>query len=164
MHYPGRNAASPAMERLDDTRKLVDGTKGENNMSLSDDYCFACGKENPIGLKLDFSLQDGKYVARKALAKEYQGYDGIAHGGILTTMLDEAMAGYLNKELGEKAVTARLDVRYRKPVPIEEELVISGWVESRKGSFVSMKGSITLPDGTIAVEGSGKLAIVNEAG
>ena len=94
---------------------------------------------------------------------EYQGYDGIAHGGILTTMLDESMAGYLNKELGEKAVTARLDIRYRKPVPIGEELVITSWVESRKGSFVSMKGSIALPDGTIAVEGSGKLAIVEQA-
>ena len=132
-------------------------------MSFSDNYCFACGKENPIGLRLDFVVQDDKYVARKVLDREYQGYDGIAHGGILTTMLDEAMAGYLNKELGEKAVTARLDIRYRKPVPIGEELVITSWVESRKGSFVSMKGSIALPDGTIAVEGSGKLAIVEQA-
>ncbi len=132
-------------------------------MSANDSYCFACGKDNPIGLKLAFHMQDGKYTTTKMLAKEYQGYDGIAHGGILTTMLDESMAGYLNKELGEHAVTARLDVRYRKPAPINEELTISSWEESRKGNFVSMKAEITRADGTIIAEASGKMAIVESA-
>lgn len=129
-------------------------------MSANDSYCFACGKNNPIGLKLEFRMQDGKYTSKKTLSKEYQGYDGMAHGGILTTMLDEVMAAYLNKELGQRAVTARLDVRYRKPAPIGETLTLSGWEESRKGNFVSMKAEITLPDGTIAAEANGKMAIV----
>ena len=129
-------------------------------MEFRDAHCFACGKENPIGLKLDFSFQDGKYVAVKKLSRDYQGYDGIVHGGILTTMMDEAMAGYLNKELGQKAVTARLDVRYRKPAPVGEELTVTSWEESRKGNFVSMKATVALPDGTITTEAAGKMAIV----
>ena len=132
-------------------------------MSANDNYCFACGKNNPIGLKLEFKMQDGKYTTTKILPKEYQGYDGIVHGGILTTMLDEAMASYLNKELGQQAVTARLDVRYRKPAPIGEMLTLTSWEESRKGSFVSMKAEISLPDGTIAAEASGKMAVIGPA-
>ena len=60
-----------------------------------EDYCFACGPKNPIGLHLEFQLADGKFRAHKALASEYQGYSGIVHGGIVTTLLDEAMGGYL---------------------------------------------------------------------
>lgn len=135
--------------------------RGEFLMSTNDSYCFACGKNNPIGLKLEFKMQDGKYTTMKTLPKEYQGYDGIAHGGILTTMLDEAMASYLNKELGQQAVTARLDVRYRKPAPIGEMLTLSSWEESRKGNFVSMKAEIALPDGTVAAEANGKMAIID---
>ena len=130
-------------------------------MAINDTHCFACGKDNPIGLKLDFTLQDGQYVAIKKLSADYQGYDGIVHGGILTTMMDEAMAGYLNKAVCQKAVTARLDVRYRKPAPIGEELTIRCWEDSRKGAFVTMKATISLTDGTITTEATGKMAIVH---
>lgn len=132
------------------------------SVPINDNYCFACGQDNPFGLKLEFSMNNGKYTAAKILPKEFQGYNGIAHGGILTTMLDEAMAGYLNKELGEYAVTARLDVRYRRPAPIGEMLTITAWEESRKGNFVNMKAAVTLPDGSVATEASGKMAILTE--
>ena len=58
-------------------------------------YCFACGPDNPIGLHLDFHFAEEKYVAEKTLPHEYQSYEGVVHGGIVTTMLDEAMGGYL---------------------------------------------------------------------
>lgn len=128
--------------------------------AINDSHCFACGQDNPIGLHLDFKLQEGKYTAVKTLSADYQGYEGIVHGGILTTMMDEAMAGYFCKALGQKAVTARLDVRYRKPAPIGEPLTIASWEESRRGNFVNMKATVALADGTVVTEASGKLAIV----
>lgn len=130
-------------------------------MEIRDTYCFGCGQENPIGLKLAFQLQENRYIAVKTLPKEYQGYDGIVHGGILSTMMDEAMAGYLNKALGQKAVTARLDIRYRQPAPVGVPLTIASWEESRRGSFVNMKASIATEDGTIVTEATGKMALVN---
>ncbi|SFT63681.1 Acyl-coenzyme A thioesterase PaaI, contains HGG motif [Selenomonas sp. GACV-9] len=125
-----------------------------------ENYCFACGPENPIGLHLDFHFEEDKYVAEKTLPHEYQSYEGVVHGGIITTMLDEAMGGYLYSG-GERAVTARLDVRYRKTTPVGEHLVITSWEESRRGSFVNMKATIALADGTVTAEGTAKMALVD---
>lgn len=129
-------------------------------MVIQDAHCFACGKDNPIGLHLIFRMQDGKYVAVKTLSADYQGYDGIIHGGILTTMMDEAMAAYLNKAVGQKAVTARLNVRYRQPAPVGEELTITTWEKSRKGNFVTMEACISRADGTVTTEATGQMAII----
>ena len=79
---------------------------------------------------------------------------------MMAWMLDEAMGGFLYSS-GEKAVTARLDVRYRKPTPVGADLVITGWEESRRGSFVNMKATIALTDGTVTAEGSAKMALVD---
>lgn len=131
-------------------------------MSENESYCFACGKSNPIGLKLEFSLQDGKCVAQKKVPREYQGYDGIVHGGIITTMLDEAMAKYLIMSDGVRALTAKLEIRYRQPTPTDQVLTITGREESRKQNFVLMKATVALPDGTITAEGKAQMAIVAE--
>lgn len=131
-------------------------------MAEKDAYCFACGKGNPVGLKLDFSMQEGKCVARKEMPREYQGYDGIVHGGILTTMLDEAMAKCLILSGGERAVTAKLEVRYRHPAPVGDALTVSGWEESRRGHFVHMKAAVLLSNGTVAAEGTAQMSLVED--
>jgi acyl-coenzyme A thioesterase PaaI-like protein len=131
----------------------------EKTAGPREDYCFACGQENPIGLHLRFGFQDGRFVTKKTLPREYQSFAGIVHGGIVTTLLDEAMGGMLY-ESGEKAVTARLDVRYRHPTPIGEELTIMGWEEERRGRFVKMKATIALADGTVTAEGTAQMAVV----
>ena len=93
------------------------GTNYEDNgRALGDNYCFACGLDNPYGLKLDFRIEGDRFVTETTLVREYQSYTGVAHGGIVSTLLDEAMGGYL-VALGEKAVTGRLSVRYRRPTP-----------------------------------------------
>lgn len=86
----------------------------------------------------------------------------MVHGGILTTMVDEVMVKYLALEKGEKAVTAKLEMRYRKPTPVGELLTVSGWEESRKNHFVRMKASVALTDGTVTAEGSAQMAIDDE--
>ena len=131
----------------------------EEIQALGDNYCFACGAKNPYGLHLQLQIEGERYVAEKTLSREYQSYSGVVHGGIVTTMLDEAMGGYL-VACGEKALTARIDVRYRKPTPVGEKLAIAAWIESKRGNFVTMKSTITLPDGTISAEGTATMAVV----
>lgn len=133
----------------------------EQKQQVREDYCFACGEANPVGLHLHFHIANEKFITKKTIPREYQSYTGVVHGGIVTTMLDEAMGGYLY-ERGEKGVTARIDVRYRRPTPVGEELTITGWIESRRRNFVEMKATIALADGTITAEGTAKMAVVNE--
>lgn len=133
----------------------------EQKQQVREDYCFACGEANPVGLHLHFHIENERFITKKIVPREYQSYTGVVHGGIVTTMLDEAMGGYLYEQ-GEKAVTARIEVRYRQPTPVDEELTITGWVESRRRNFVEMKATIALPDGTITAEGTAKMAVVNE--
>ena len=127
--------------------------------ALGDNYCFACGLDNPYGLKLGFQVEGDRFVARKTLSREYQSYTGVAHGGIISTLLDEAMGGYL-VALGEKAVTGRLTVRYRRPTPIGEELRVAGWLVERRGRFFKMKAEVALADGTVTAEGTAEMAVV----
>ena len=90
----------------------------DNNM------CFACGKDNPIGLKLSFELvEDNIAEAVFSPEKTHQGYGGIMHGGLVTTLLDESMAKVL--ELNKiPAVTGEIDVRFKKAVKIDQSLKI----------------------------------------
>ena len=124
-------------------------------------YCFACGSKNPIGLHLEFHEEGDTYTAMYIAPPEFQSYDGIMHGGIVSTLLDEIMGGYLYSK-GHKAVTARLDVRYRKPTPIGTPLKIMGWIQSRRGNFIDMCSTVSLADGTVTAEGTAKIAILEE--
>ena len=86
-----------------------------------DDYCFACGTKNPIGLHLEFAPVEDKVVAKKILPREYQGYTNVVHGGIVTLLLDEAMGSFVQEKYNEQAMTGRLEVRYKHPTPVETE-------------------------------------------
>ena len=81
--------------------------------------------KNPFGLKLSFREQDDTYISEFTGQPQHQGYDGIMHGGIVSTLLDEIMARYLYAK-GMNAVTGRLEVRYNKPTPIGVPLLIVG--------------------------------------
>ncbi len=126
-----------------------------------DNYCFACGKENPIGLHLEFELTDDILTAKKILAREYQGYENVAHGGIVTTLLDEAMCCYIKEKFDERAMTGRLNIRYHLPTPVGQELTITAGTESQRLNILTMNSKITLPDGTVTAEASAKFALVS---
>ncbi len=112
--------------------------------------CFVCGEKNPGGLRLTFQIDEKKQTLRTSFTPSpvYQGYDGIVHGGILSTLLDEAMAK-LSYELGYNAVTASLEIRFKKPAPILEPLFVYGEITDVKGKLVRAKASISKEDGTV---------------
>lgn len=87
--------------------------------------CYVCGRENPAGLKVDFEINtDTKTIrARFQTLPGHQGYDGVVHGGILSALLDEAMAK-LAFTLGLPAVTAEITVKFLSPVTPGEVLFV----------------------------------------
>ena len=82
-----------------------------------DRWCFACGPENPHGLQLsDFHFEGDEYVVNFTPQRHHQGWQGITHGGIVATLLDEVTTRMLSDQ-GEEAVTAEMTIRYHQPLP-----------------------------------------------
>ena len=90
---------------------------------VNDGRCFACGPKNPIGLKLQFSYGNGEAWAEWTPRPEFQGYRGVLHGGIVATLLDEAMAHAVGS-LGVWGATVSLQVRFRKAAPVDQPLQV----------------------------------------
>lgn len=128
-------------------------------MSWSDSMCFCCGKDNPLGLRMDFSL-DGDFFFSEVSPPDFlQGYSGVLHGGITSTLLDEVMANHL-LALGMRAVTAELCVRFKKPVPLGIPLkIISRQVKGRK-SLYEMESWLEGPGGVVMATATAKMMLV----
>lgn len=121
--------------------------------------CFVCGIENSFGLKSSFyELEDQQFMAIFKPADEHQGYPGRLHGGIAATILDETlgrsiMVAGLDDVWG---VTIDFSLKYRKPVPLDEEIRVLARVTSEKNRYFLADGEIILADGSIAVTAQGK--------
>lgn len=115
--------------------------------------CFACGTDNPIGLKLDFKLEGDQVTAYFVPTETHQGYPGMMHGGLVTTLLDEAMAKVLNLQQ-IVAVTATIDVKFRHIVPIGERLTISGQLVKEGKRRCLLKSYVTNQAGKILAQAS----------
>jgi len=115
-------------------------------------------------MKLTFELDlDGKRTSgRFVLGANYAGGGGFAHGGIIAVVLDEAM-GKLSKLTDECAVTAELSVEYRKPVPVDQEIVVEGWQEEKKGRNRFRVAEIKDAKGNLLASGKARFVVVNEA-
>jgi len=117
--------------------------------------CFVCGLENPIGLKVFFyDDDDGRVIVKFTPRQEHQGYPGVVHGGIISALLDEVI-GRVVTSLDIWAVTAKLELKFRKPVPLGEELTIIGEMIRLRSRSFEARGELRLADGALAVEGHG---------
>jgi len=118
---------------------------------LYSDLCFACGEKNPIGLKLKFR-REGKGVRTDYTPdKMHQGWADIIHGGLITTVLDEAMA-YAAGYWGVKCVTATVETRFRRPLSVGEPTIVTAWVSQNRRRLIETKARMTLVDGTLVAE------------
>jgi acyl-coenzyme A thioesterase PaaI-like protein len=117
-------------------------------------FCFGCGAENPRGLALKFRLEHGRAVAEFTPADYLQGYPGFVHGGVVATMFDEAMSWAVYGQ-GIWAMTARLTMRFRKSVPLNEPLVVTGWVTRDRGRFLELQAELRSREGALLAQADG---------
>ena len=103
-------------------------------VQLQKNYCFACGKDNPESMHLRFTYDEERdmFVCRFRLGKRFTGPPGHCHGGIIATILDEAM-GKVNKLRHVIAVTVEMTVNYLKPVPLNKPLCVESREEKVEG-------------------------------
>jgi uncharacterized protein (TIGR00369 family) len=121
--------------------------------------CLVCGLKNPFGLHASFfELDNNELLAVFKPKDEHQSYPGRLHGGIISTILDEAIgrAIMIHSEGDIWGVTVDLQIRFKKPVPLDEELRISSRITKDSSRFFEGTGELLLQDGTVAAEGHGK--------
>jgi acyl-coenzyme A thioesterase PaaI-like protein len=119
------------------------------------DHCFVCGRENPIGLRMQFySGDDGCVYANYSPRVEHQSYPGVMHGGLITAMLDEII-GRTAIAHNLWCMTAQLSIRFKKPVPIGAPLKLKGTITKKSNRLLEGRGEIRLADGSLAVEATG---------
>jgi len=117
--------------------------------------CFLCGKDNPIGLKLTWSVkEDGSVRAEFFPKSEHQGYKGIVHGGIISALLDETM-GLPSFVSGKIAMTVNLNITFRKQAKIGGKLIVIGEETGDRGRLIEAKGRVMNENNETIAEGTG---------
>ena len=117
-------------------------------------HCFICGVSNPLGLNLSFYVTaPGEVTTEYTVPYDYEGYPGVVHGGIVAAMLDEVCSrAHMSGDPPRFMYTARLNVRYRRNVPIGQPLRIVGRVDKSKSRSATSKATIHGSEGTILAE------------
>lgn len=126
----------------------------------NDEMCFVCGKRNRNGLQLDFELVGEDRIRTEFIPpKRFQGWKDILHGGIIATILDEVMVNtaYLRKIM---AVSAKLEIRLRKPAAIGERLIFYGQILKQGAKTLDVKAWAEQENGTVVAEATGLLVKV----
>jgi uncharacterized protein (TIGR00369 family) len=115
-------------------RKLSHGHAVHGKPKPRKNHCFGCGHDNPHGMRLRFSLDEDsrQAICRFKLSRRFTGPPGYAHGGIIATILDEAM-GKVNKFRNVLALTGAMEVRYLRPVPLGKPLTVTAHEQSVEG-------------------------------
>ena len=121
--------------------------------------CFICGTENPHNVGLHWYVDEKGVVSSEfTLTTAQQGPPGHAHGGLSAAVLDEVM-GAAVWQAGYTVAAAKIEVNYRKPVPLETLITTKGYITRRRGRKIYARGEIYLEDGTLLVEGKGLFVI-----
>jgi len=122
--------------------------------------CFLCGLKNSFGLKGQFfELENNELVCIFKPSNEHQSYPGRMHGGIATAVLDETIGRAImmkHKDVEFWGVTIEFTTRFKKPIPLDEELRVVGRIISETSRTFEGTGELLLPNGEIAATGFGK--------
>jgi uncharacterized protein (TIGR00369 family) len=127
---------------------------GGRRIELAPHNCFACGTLNVHGLHLELHAADDRCWVELTLPERFEGWEGIAHGGIVATLLDEVMAwALIDHDLW--GVTARMSIDFKRPVPIGRLIRAEGWVVSVRRRLVEAEGVVLDGrDGTALAHGT----------
>ena len=143
-------------------RKVSHGHNIKTGPGKPRNHCFACGKDNPEGMKLKFYLNEEsrRAVCEFKLSRRYTGPPGHAHGGIIATILDEAM-GKVNKFRNVVALTKKMEIEYMKPVPLGKKLTVSGREQEVNGRIHINVAEISNENGEILARSTGTFIAVD---
>ncbi len=148
-------------------RRLIERRNLSGLNLIDNDHCFVCGPRNKNGLHIPIqkSVEAHTCTFTWVPGPAYQGYAGIVHGGILSTLLDEAMAYAVmgaNKEI--MAVTADMRIRFLRPTPVGVPLKFAATLVGQRKNLHFARGTVILPDGTVLAESEGRFAEINLPG
>jgi uncharacterized protein (TIGR00369 family) len=125
-------------------------------------FCFVCGRENPVGLKVRWASDRDAGVVRgiATVPEHFNGYPGVVHGGIVAALLDETAGRtvLMDGAFDDLMVTLKLEVAYRRPTPTEAPLTVIGRLLRRTGSRAEAEAELRLADGTVTARATVILA------
>ena len=124
------------------------------------DLCFGCGEMNPIGLKLKFEWDGRTARALFTPGRNHQGWSGFVHGGITSCVLDEAM-GRTAMFAGYNNVTAKMQVRFRKMVPIEKTYTVICTITRCTARLIETEARLQDSDGQVLAEATSTQFVVS---
>jgi acyl-coenzyme A thioesterase PaaI-like protein len=155
------------MNPPDATRHSPISMDGTPTIDERANHCFGCGPENPQGLHLAFTTNTDDPVHPVAtthfqLDRLHEGPPGYVHGGIVATLLDEAMSK-LNRPLDVLAVTRHMEVDYLKPVPLFRPLVLTSRHLRREGRKLFHQAEILSPEGIVLARGNAVFIEIDKA-
>jgi acyl-coenzyme A thioesterase PaaI-like protein len=124
--------------------------------------CFGCGDANPRGMHLAFERDEARQriVGRFRIGPDFQGGGGFLHGGIIATVLDEVMSK-VSRFSDVRAVTAELTVEFLKPIRIDQEILVEGFLTRRDGRQLYHEGEIRNATGVLLARGRGRFVVVD---
>jgi acyl-coenzyme A thioesterase PaaI-like protein len=138
-------------ERL--TSKVNTPDQGQADLAR---YCYACGDLNPIGLHLHFRMEDEWAIATFEALRDHQGYPGYVHGGVVSSLLDEAM-GWATYGRGIWALTAKLETRFRGIVSTGRPLEVRARISRDRGRTLDVIAELRDEEGKVLAEATGLL-------
>ncbi len=126
-------------------------------VNLADDgYCFVCGTRNPVGLRLKFDFNGKTIKTQFVPGKEHQGYSNIVHGGIISTLLDEAMVK-LALAMNMPAVTAHMEVRFRRALNVGERITVEAEILKNTRKILESSAKAVAENNMVVADAKGKL-------
>ncbi len=107
--------------------------------------CFACGKDNPIGLQITYVVDGDRCTAEFTPNENHLSWEDTVHGGIIYSALDD-VTGNIPYQNGLVAHTARCEIRYRRPLRAGQTVLLRGWTEKSKGRLMILRGEARRKD------------------
>lgn len=138
----GRTAALQENAHVEsDGSTVVEAVLRYEDFRMRPHHCFACGELNEIGLHLKLQLKPGRCSTEMKLPRRFEGWEGVIHGGILCTILDEVMAWSL-VSCDNWGVTARMSIDFHKPVTVGQAIRAEGWITENRRRIQVTAGRI----------------------
>ena len=157
VHAPNSKCGSNEAKFMTEEEMRVDIKKPEGH------HCFACGTDNPIGLNLKFYSLGDAVCSNVILEKVHEGWQDLAHGGIISTLLDEVMSWAIMRSKKAFVVTRKMDIKYVRNVLIGSPLTVTGrFLGDGKPPLVKAKAEIRDDEGRLLVRSNGEFVVLSE--